>query len=140
MCLEELQRRKRERRLLGYYPDTGPLRRELYKKHLAFFEAGAKYKERLMMAANRVGKTEGIGGFEMAVHLTGRYPSWWTGRRFDRPISAWAAGDTGKTSRDILQTKLLGPAGSSPKRGKTRINDRADRRKTRRLVGSRGAI
>lgn len=112
LCLEELQRRKRERRLLGYYPDTGPLRRELYKKHTAFFEAGARYKERLMMAANRVGKTEGIGGFEMAVHLTGRYPSWWRGRRFDRPISAWAAGDTGKTSRDILQTKLLGPAGS----------------------------
>ena len=107
LCLEELQRRKRERRLLGYYPDAGPLRRELYKKHTAFFEAGARYKERLMMAANRVGKTEGIGGFEMALHLTGRYPSWWRGRRFDRPISAWAAGDTGKTSRDILQTKLL---------------------------------
>lgn len=64
-----------------------------------------------MLAANRVGKTEGVGGYELAVHLTGWYPEWWTGRRFDRPIRAWAAGDTGKTVRDILQHKLLGPVG-----------------------------
>lgn len=45
----------------------------------------------------------------MALHLTGRYPKWWTGRRFSGPIKAWAAGDTGKTTRDILQAKLFGP-------------------------------
>lgn len=64
-----------------------------------------------MLAANRVGKTEGVGGYELALHLTGHYPEWWTGRRFAHPIKAWAAGDTGKTVRDILQEKLLGPAG-----------------------------
>lgn len=65
-----------------------------------------------MLAANRVGKTEGVGGYELALHLTGWYPEWWTGRRFDRPITAWAAGDTGVTVRDILQKKLLGPVGN----------------------------
>ena len=30
--------------------------------------------ERAMMAANRVGKTWGAGGYETALHLTGRYP------------------------------------------------------------------
>jgi phage terminase large subunit-like protein len=64
-----------------------------------------------MMAANRIGKTESIGGYEMVLHMTGRYPAWWEGRKFDRPVSAWAAGDTGKTTRDILQMKLLGPPG-----------------------------
>jgi phage terminase large subunit-like protein len=65
-----------------------------------------------MLAANRVGKTEGVGGYELTLHLTGRYPDWWCGRRFNHPVSSWAAGDTSKTVRDIIQRKLLGPIGS----------------------------
>jgi phage terminase large subunit-like protein len=64
-----------------------------------------------MLAANRVGKTEGVGAYETTLHLTGQYPEWWEGRRFERPIKAWAAGDTSKTVREILQDKLLGPPG-----------------------------
>jgi phage terminase large subunit-like protein len=96
-------------RLREFYPDEGPLRRELYPKHQRFFSGGADKRQRLMLAANRVGKTEGVGGYEMALHLTGQYPPWWTGRRFDRPIQAWAAGDSAKTTRDIVQRKLYGP-------------------------------
>ena len=51
--------------------------RHKYAKHLEFFEAGAKYRERCFMAANRVGKTLGAGGFETAAHLTGEYPFKW---------------------------------------------------------------
>lgn len=108
----ELQRRRERMKLLTYFPDTGPLRRELYRKHLEFFDAGREHRQRLMLAANRIGKTESVGLYELTLHLTGRYPAWWVGRRFDRPIRAWAAGDTGKTVRDILQTKLLGPPGA----------------------------
>ncbi len=109
--MEEKQRRAARRKIYGYYQDKGKLRRELYPKHLSFFEAGKKFRQRLMLAANRVGKTEGVGLYELTHHLTGNYPDWWTGRRFDRPIKAWAAGDTGKTVREILQAKLLGPVG-----------------------------
>lgn len=91
------------------FPDTGELRRELYPKHLQFFEAGAIHRERCFMAANRAGKTI-AGGCETTYHLTGKYPPWWRGRRFDKPVIFTAAGDTGKTTRDILQGKLLGPA------------------------------
>lgn len=101
----ELSRRKID----SMYPDTGPLRRELYPKHMEFFRAGATYRERCAMAANRVGKTEGMGGYETALHLTGRYPEWWEGRRFDRPVRFWAAGKTNETTRDIVQNKLFGP-------------------------------
>jgi phage terminase large subunit-like protein len=100
------------RKITTYYPDEGPLRRELYPKHCEFFAAGPKYRERLILAANRVGKTEGVGGYELALHLSGQYPAWWKGRTFTRPISAWAAGDTGITVRDIIQKKLLGPVGN----------------------------
>lgn len=105
---EEKIRRRLTRKILSYYPDDGPLRRELYVKHNQFFEAGLKFRQRLMLAANRVGKTEGVGGYELTLHLTGQYPKWWKGRRFTKPINAWAAGNTGKTVRDIVQAKLFG--------------------------------
>jgi phage terminase large subunit-like protein len=64
-----------------------------------------------MMAANRVGKTEGVGAYEVTCHLTGIYPDWWTGKRFRKPVKIWAAGDTSKTVRGIVQAKLLGEPG-----------------------------
>lgn len=97
--------------LTRLYPDQGPLRRELYSKHLEFFRTGLTHRERLFLAANQIGKTLGVGGFETTLHLTGRYPSWWEGARFHEPIQAWAAGDTSKTVRDIIQLTLLGPYG-----------------------------
>lgn len=111
IALEEMLRRKATRKLFSYYPDTGLLRRELYKKHLLFFRLGASKSTRCFMAANRVGKTEGGGGYEVTLHLTGRYPAWWEGARFDAPIRTWVAGDTSKTVREILQEKLLGQWG-----------------------------
>jgi phage terminase large subunit-like protein len=93
----------------SFYPESEPLRRELYVKHMACFEAGATFAERCFMAANRVGKSEGVGAYEMTLHLTGKYPPWWVGRRFSRPVSTWAADKDAKTVRDILQFALLGP-------------------------------
>lgn len=111
--LEEMERRKARRRIHTLYPEHGPLRRELYAKHMLFFRSGAgnSINERAFMAANRVGKTWGAGGYEMALHLTGKYPEWWEGRRFNHPVDTWAAGDTSETTRDIVQLCLLGPPG-----------------------------
>lgn len=106
--LEEQKRRRLRRKLSTYYPDTGPLRRELYPKHLEFFRAGREHRERLALCANRVGKTEGMGGYESTLHLTGLYPPWWEGRRFDRPVRWWIAGGSNETTRDIVQAKLFG--------------------------------
>ena len=98
-------------KLLTMFPDEGPLRRELYPRHLEFLAAGASYRERLFMAGNRTGKTE-AGAYEMALHLTGKYPAWWTGKRFEKAVQAWACGTTNGTTRDIVQEKLLGPEGA----------------------------
>ena len=106
--LKEKERRTARRKLYTYFPDTGPLRRELYPQHIEFFRLGREVPTRCFMAANRVGKTEGGGGYELTLHLTGRYPDWWPGRRFNHPIDAWAAGDTNETVRDIIQLKLMG--------------------------------
>jgi len=106
--LDEIDRRKRQNYISTLFPDNGPLARSGYKKHLEFFEQGKKYRERLFIAANRTGKTV-VGAFETSVHLTGLYPNWWPGRRFDGPVRWWVAGDTGETVRDIIQLELFGP-------------------------------
>ena len=110
--LEEEQDYRAKRKLWSYYPDTGPLRRDLYQKHLEFFWVGQFYRERCAMCANRVGKSEGMGGYETALHLTGLYDDvtkgWWEGRKFEEPVRFWAAGKTNETTRDIVQAKLFG--------------------------------
>lgn len=106
--LDALAKLRAGNKIDQYFPDEGPLRRELYKKHLEFFRAGATHRERCAMCANRVGKTEAMGGYETALHLTGKYPAWWEGRRFDLPTRLWAAGKTNETTRDIVQAKLFG--------------------------------
>ena len=101
---------QRRRKIYSYFPETGPLRRELYPKHMEFFAAGKEYRERCFMVANRVGKTIS-GGYEAALHLTGLYDDiapWWPGRRFVEPVRWWAAGKTNETTRDIVQAKLFG--------------------------------
>jgi phage terminase large subunit-like protein len=107
--LEALRKDQKARKLEDCYPETGPLRRELYQKHLEVFRAGKKFRNRAFVAANRVGKSMGVGAYEVALHLTGNYPEWWEGRRFSHPVEVWACGKTGQTVRDIVQKELLGP-------------------------------
>jgi hypothetical protein len=91
LILAELEYRATHR-IESFYPETGPLRRELYPRHMEFFAAGARHNERLFLGGNRVGKSEGVGAFECVLHLTGKYPAWWRGRRFSHPVAVWAAG------------------------------------------------
>lgn len=97
-------------------PGRPPICRVLYTKSMQFIAAGRKHRERLFLAANRVGKTE-TAAYEVTAHLTGQYPQWWHGRKFDRPTKWWAAGDTMLTTRDILQVSLMGPHEAVPTNG-----------------------
>ena len=63
MILDELEYRATHR-IESFYPETGPLRRELYPRHMEFFAAGARHNERLFLGRNRVGKSEAVGAFE----------------------------------------------------------------------------
>ncbi len=105
--IAEKQRRSRNKIKL-WFPDTGPLRRELYCKHMAVIEATAKHRQVCMISANRVGKSE-LGAFMVACHATGDYPEWWKGRIFSKPVNVMVAGETGTLVRDSVQLKLMGP-------------------------------
>jgi phage terminase large subunit-like protein len=81
-----------------------------YPKQSEFFSGGTMFRERGLFGGTQVGKTE-TGAFEMACHLTGEYPEWWEGRRWDRAVRAWGVGENMKMCRDILQRKLCGEPG-----------------------------
>jgi hypothetical protein len=42
------------------------------------------------------------------MHLTGRYPDWWQGKVFPKPVAMWAAGLTGESTCDTVQKMLVG--------------------------------
>lgn len=83
------------------------LARTNYPKHLEFFKAGNDYTERAFIAGNRCGKSL-AGLCELYYHCSGDYPEWWEGKRFNKPIVAWLAGDRGEVLRDGLQPLLIG--------------------------------
>lgn len=62
-------------------------------------------------AGNRPGKTE-MGGAHAACHLTGKYPDWWEGKKYDHPILLIAGGKSNEKVRDLAQAILLGDPGN----------------------------
>ena len=90
--LELLETREKllaETRLVRYRP---------YAKQQEFHAAGKHARERLLIAANQVGKTLSAAA-ETAMHLTGLYPDWWEGKKFDAPTNGWAASTTAQIGR-----------------------------------------
>ena len=71
----ELRQRERYNRKDLYDP---------YPYQEAFHKTGSESNQRLLMAANRIGKSY-CGAAELSYHLTGLYPSWWSGEDTANP-------------------------------------------------------
>jgi phage terminase large subunit-like protein len=81
-----------------------------YPKQAKFFALSGKKREVALIAANQYGKTD-AGAFAATCHLTGLYPKWWQGRKWNRPTRGWIAGETSLVVRDVQQRKLCGEPG-----------------------------
>jgi phage terminase large subunit-like protein len=79
-----------------------------YEKQQIFFELGKRYKTRTLSGGNRTGKTTSFYRGELAFHLTGEYPDWWNGHRFDGPIRTWVGSTDWKTNIKGCQLALVG--------------------------------
>jgi phage terminase large subunit-like protein len=102
----EIERRK-YRKKDYFFPDHGVLSYKNYTQHTDFLYQTSEFRESAFMAANRAGKSE-TGAYAVTCWLTGEYPHWWRGKRFDRKVNILVCGETGKLVRDSLQKKLLG--------------------------------
>ncbi|MDX0281755.1 DNA packaging protein [Sinorhizobium meliloti] len=127
--LAELNRRRRTNLLSGYKP---------YSKQKEFHAAGNRYRERLFMAGNQLGKTL-AGAAEAAMHLTGKYPDWWEGKRYDKPIVAIAGSESYELTRDGVQRLLVGPPMTEEEWG-TGYIPKADIISSTRRSGVSGAL
>ncbi len=96
--LREQQNRNRYNKLKYYAP---------YNKQVEFHNAGLKYRERLLMAGNQLGKTF-CASMEIGFHATGLYPHDWKGLRFDKAPILWVCGVTGEVIRDTSQRLIAG--------------------------------
>ena len=99
--LHKLREIKKFNKLYGF---------KAYPWQKEFFNAGKDHPERMLSAANRVGKTYSAA-HEVAFHATGLYPDDWDGKIFDNAILIWAGGVTNEALRDIVQKELLGGMG-----------------------------
>jgi len=79
-----------------------------YPKQMEFHALSSTYNEGLLLGSNQSGKSYS-GAMEMAYHLTGRYPEWWTGRKYNHPVRARAGSVTFGTTMIGIQRNLLGP-------------------------------
>lgn len=77
-----------------------------FEHQLKFFETG-NCERRGILAANRIGKTVSTC-YETAMHLTGLYPDWWNGFRFEKAITCMVAGEGWSQVALVLQNELLG--------------------------------
>jgi phage terminase large subunit-like protein len=77
-----------------------------FEHQLEFFRTGDS-ERRGILAANRIGKTVSTC-YETAMHLTGLYPDWWEGFRFEKPITCMVAGEGWSQVALVLQNELLG--------------------------------
>jgi len=77
-----------------------------FEHQRAFFATGSSSR-RGILAANRIGKTVSTC-YETAMHLTGQYPDWWTGRRFPKPVTVFVAGEGWEQVARVLQDELIG--------------------------------
>jgi phage terminase large subunit-like protein len=77
-----------------------------FDHQMKFFDT-YQAERRGILAANRIGKTVSTC-YETAMHLTGQYPDWWVGKRFDKPITAMVAGEGWSQVAMVLQNELLG--------------------------------
>lgn len=107
-----LDRKKEICRLEFYQPYT-------YQKEFhnaKGFQTDRPAVQRMLMAANQVGKTYSAA-METAYHLTGKYPDWWKGTRFLGPTLGVAGGKTNETITAIGQKELFGEPSDPAKLG-----------------------
>lgn len=123
-----------------------------YPKQAEFHALGAVKRERMLSAGNQLGKTLSAAN-EVAMHLTGRYPDWWQGRRYTKGNHWLAGSESGELTRRGVQRYLFGRdpkgdpgTGSIPKdciidlNWSRHVNDFIDTAKIRFSDGSTSTI
>lgn len=132
--LLSLKNEERDRKKYARLEDYTP-----YPKQREFHAHGIRYRERMLAAGNQLGKTFAAAA-ETTYHLTGRYPPWWEGIRFTRPVTILAGSESGELTRDGMQRLLVGPPSVEENWGSGMIPRDMLAAKPKRRAGVKDAI
>src|SRR4029077_3045594 len=102
--LAAIDRKKATHKLEAYVPYEFQKRFHHAEGHLT---PGVLAYLKALICANQIGKTW-CAGYEVAMHLTGKYPDWWKGLKFWYPVDIVVASVTNDLTRDHPQKILLG--------------------------------
>lgn len=102
--LSDLERVRSVNKLKNYAPYPYQVR---FHNAEGFQTPGRPASQRMLMAANKVGKTW-CAGMEVAMHATGRYPEWYKGTRCLQAPEILVCGLTNDSVRDLGQRELMG--------------------------------
>lgn len=93
---EEIQEALRAHKLYQIIPNKR--QREYINSHCRF---------NMLCGLNQGGKST-AGQIKTTYHITGRYPDWYTGHRFEEPIYCLIGGETDERTRDNISDDLFG--------------------------------
>lgn len=110
ILVEDAKNNKLKKEYWAVDPGKGPLTGGPYPIQVDFHNASLKNPERMLMAANRFGKTRS-GGAEIAMHATGMYPPWYKGKRIPKQGFYVCGSETNESLREIVQKELFGEEG-----------------------------
>lgn len=96
----------------SYFPDEGPFSRHCFPKHIEYMDQTLDKKVLTIFGANRSSKTVTMC-YIASCWLMGKYPPWWKGRKFEKPVKGWVAGQTTELVRDSSMLYLFGSDGVS---------------------------
>lgn len=109
-ALDALEIRWKYNKIETYFPDYGPLCRSNYPKQMELMTASINHRLLGFIGGNGSGKSL-WNAITTYFHCSGRYPNWWEGHKFKRPINAWMAARETKALREGIQEILFGGFG-----------------------------
>jgi phage terminase large subunit-like protein len=107
---EALIQQYKYNKIQTYFTEGGKNSKDNYPKQLQLMRAGRDHNLRAFIGGNGSGKSVWLS-YESYVHLSGKYPKWWDGKKFRKPINAWLCGLDAKALRSGLQQILFGGIG-----------------------------
>lgn len=112
ILLSDLMRSVQGKLFESYFPEEGPFSRHLFPKHMEFIRQTSIKNVCTLFGGNRSCKTLTLA-YIVAALTQAKYPDWWDGRRFERPVRTWVSGQTSELVQQALMLYLFGQDGYS---------------------------
>ena len=106
-AIKYLLEKRKYRFIDSLFQEEGAFCYKNYPKHMDFMRATKKHHICAFIGANGTGKST-WGSCVMYWHMSGKYPTWWEGHRFTKPLKAWICARENKQLRDSIQDILFG--------------------------------